>query len=219
MVKNIIIILIYPQAHITTKKAVDGLLILSFEEDIIERDLTNQVDVLSDTLQIMDDIIGQFRLSVEQSLGNFNELYYLQDPVNCMPFLEKFTDLCGGWSAQLSIDVMTPLNRCDAAFESFITPTPTQTPTQTNTPSQTPTQTNTPSPTSSETPTPTQTETPTNTPTPTSSETPTPTTTNTQTPTPTNTQTPSPTPSAGGNKLWNTNTTNWENETGLWNTV
>lgn len=157
--------------------------------DIIERDLTNQVDVLSDTLQIMDDIIGQFRLSVEQSLGNFNELYYLQDPVNCMPFLEKFTDLCGGWSAQLSIDVMTPLNRCDAAFESFITPTATQTPTQTNTPS----------PTSSETPTPTQTETPTNTPTPTSSETPTPTPTitSTQTQTPTNTETPTQTPTCG----------------------
>jgi hypothetical protein len=207
--------------------------------DIIERDLTNQVDVLSDTLQIMDDIISQFRLSVDQSLGNFNELYYLQDPVNCMPFLEKFTDLCGGWSAQLSIDVRTPLDRCDAAFESFITPTPsttstpTPTPTNTETPTQTPSETPTQTPTNTETstptPTPTNTETPTQTPTPSTTLTPTP--TNTQTPTntntptttttqtPTNTQTPSPTPSAGGNKLWNTNTTNWENETGLWNTV
>ena len=207
--------------------------------DIIERDLTNQVDVLSDTLQIMDDIVGQFRLSVDEALGNFNKLYYLQDPVNCMPFLEKFTDLCGGWSAQLSIDVMTPLNRCDAAFESFIpptpspttttTPTPTNTSTTTPTPTQTSSETPTPTPTNTETPTQTPSETPTNTPsetptqTPTNTETgtPTPTPTNTETPTntPTNTPTPSITPSGGGNKLWNTNTTIWENETGLWNTI
>jgi hypothetical protein len=53
------------------------------------------------------------------------------------------------------------------------------------------------------TPTPTNTGTPTNTPTQ----------TQTQTGTPTNT------PSGGLNKLWNTNTTIWENETGLWNTI
>jgi hypothetical protein len=205
---------------------------------------------------------------------------------------------------------MASLDRCDAAFDSFITPTPTVTPTNTptvtNTPSVTPTTTETPT----QTPTPTQTETPTNTPTVTN--TPTTTTTLTSTPTPTNTETPtrtpyptpvyyyyniepcsggtgpynkirsqdtpipigssislapfdptcyevisssdssgysvgnfnlfvncndclgitptptptitstptpSITPSGGGNKLWNTNTTNWENETGLWNTV
>jgi hypothetical protein len=172
--------------------------------DIIERDLTNQVDVLSDTLQIMDDIVGQFRLSVDDALGNFNRLYYLQDPVNCMPFLEKFTDLCGGWSASLSIDVMTPLNRCDAAFESFLAPTPSPTNTPTNTSSPTSTPTNTPTQTSSETPTPTQTssetptqtpsETPTNTPSETPTQTPTNTETGTPTPTPTNTETATNTP-------------------------
>jgi len=229
--------------------------------DIIERDLTNQVDILSDTLQIMDDVVGQFRLSVDDALGNFNKEYYLQDPVNCIPFLEQYTDLCGGWSATLNIDVMTPLNRCDAAFESFITPTPSATPTNTpsptssetptptptntetptQTPSETPTQTPTNTETSTPTPTPTNTETPTNTPTPsttlTATPTNTPTPTNTQTPTntrtqtptltgtptntPTNTKTPTPTPTkpSGLNKLWNTNTTNWDSETGIWNTI
>ena len=162
--------------------------------DIIERDLTNQVDVLSDTLQIMDDIVGQFRLSVDEALGNFNELYYLQDPVNCIPFLEKFTDLCGGWSASLSIDVMTPLNRCDAAFESFLAPTPSPTTTPTNTSTPTSTPTNTPTQTSSETPTPTPTNTETPTQTPSETPTNTPSETPTQTPTPTNTETPTNTP-------------------------
>ena len=95
--------------------------------DIIQRDLSNQIDVLSDTNQILDDIVGQFRLSVTESLGNFNELYYLDDTIVAMPFLEKYDDLLGGWAADLTIKVMTPLDRCDAAFNSWVTPTPTPT--------------------------------------------------------------------------------------------
>lgn len=252
--------------------------------DIIQRDLSNQTDVLSDTNQILDDVISQFRLSVTNSLGNFNKEYYLQTPVTCSPFIEKYTDLCGGWSGLLNIEVIIPLNRCDAPFNSFETPTPTPTTTitptvtttvtptssETPTPTVTPTLTQTPTvtqtPTTSETPTPTVTETPTNTPTPTITDTPTqtptptvtdtptqtPTPTVTETPTqtptntpsvtptitptittsitptitqspsqtPTNTPTPSITPSGGGGgKLWNTNSTNWDSESGLWNTV
>jgi hypothetical protein len=167
--------------------------------DIIQRDLENQIDVLSDTNQIMDDIIGQFRLSVDQSLGNFNNLYYLDDNVVCTPFLEKYDDLLGGWVADLSIQVMTPLDRCDAAFNSWLTPTPTATPTPSPTgglPSPTPTNTETSTPTvtptNTETPTPTNTETPTQT--PTQTMTPTNTETSTSTPTPTNTETPTQTP-------------------------
>ena len=188
--------------------------------DIIERDLSNQTDVLSDTNQILDDVISQFRLSVTNSLGNFNKQYYLQTPVTCNPFIEKYTDLCGGWSGLLNIEVIIPLNRCDAAFDSFETPTPTptntvtptvtttitptssETPTPTVTPTLTQTPTVTQTPTTSETPTPTVTETPTETPTPTvtgtPTETPTPTVTDTptQTPTPTVTDTPTQTPTS-----------------------
>ena len=175
--------------------------------DVVERSLLNQTDLLSDTNQILDDIISQFRLSVTQSLGNFNAEYYLDNPIVCTPFLEQYDDMLGGWTATLNIQVMTPLDRCDAAFESFITPTPTVTPTSTSTPTPTPsitptnteTPTNTPTPTNTETPTqtptPTNTQTPTNTPTPTNTETPTntPTPSVTQTMTPTNTNTPTTT--------------------------
>jgi len=123
--------------------------------DIIQRDLENQIDVLSDTNQIMDDIISQFRLSVNDSLGNFNAKYYLQNPVICSPFIEQYSDLTGGWTAKIAVQVMNSLDRCDAAFNSWLTPTATATPTNTPTPSITP----------SETPTSTPTETPTATPT------------------------------------------------------
>ena len=172
--------------------------------DIIERDLSNQTDVLSDTNQMMDDIISQFRLSVNASLGNFNSKYYLQNPVVCVPFLEKYSDLTGGWTAQINIEVPNSLDRCNAAFMSFITPSPTATSTNTPTPSVTPTitptvtqtQTSTPSETPTNTPseTPTNTPTVTNTPTTTTTLTSTPTPSVTQTNTPTNTMTPSVTP-------------------------
>ena len=208
--------------------------------DIIQRDLENQNDVLSDTLQIMDDILGQFRLSVYESLGNFNELFYLDTPITCTPFLEKYDDLLGGWTADVTIKVMIPLDRCDAPFNSFLTPTPTTTPTTTPTPSVTPTNTATPTQTSSETPTPTPTntetptqtpsETPTNTPSETPTQTPTNTNTGTPTNTPTNTSTPTntpsmtptntPTPSGGaGAVLWNNASNNWNDESRLWNTI
>ena len=167
--------------------------------DIIQRDLANQVDVLSDTLQIMDDILGQFRLSVTQSLGNFNKLYYLDTPITCTPFLEKYDDLLGGWVAVVTIQVESPLDRCDAAFNPFVTPTPTPTPTKTPgivtptpTPSNTQTSTPTNTPTNTETPTPTNTATQTQTPTNTATQTPTPTNTETPTQTPTQTQTGTP---------------------------
>ena len=159
--------------------------------DILEKDFSNQVDVLSDTNQILDDVISQFRLSVTDSLGNFNEKYYLDETVVCNPIIEKFDDYNAGWNGILNIKVMTPLDRCDAAFSSFLTPTPTNTPTNTVTPSVTPTQTHTPTVTPSETPTQTPTETPTMTPTETPTETPTQTPTNTQTQTSTQTPTPS----------------------------
>jgi hypothetical protein len=121
--------------------------------DILDRDLTNQVDVLSDTLQILDDIISQFRLSVTQSLGCFNAKYYLDDYVECFPFFEKFPDLCGGWNGVLKIKVMNALDRCDAAFDPWITNV-TPTPTPSNDPQITPT----PTATIGTTPTPTPTK-------------------------------------------------------------
>jgi hypothetical protein len=178
--------------------------------DIIDRDLTNQIDVLSDTNQILDDIVSQFRLAVTPQLGCYNSIYYLDNEITYLPFLEKFSDLCGGWNAVIKIKVMTPLDRCAAAFNSFLTPTPSITPTQTITPTVTQTPSQTPSTTPSETPTQTPTITPTNTNTPsvTPSE------------TPTNTPTPSITPSGGGtNKLWNNTTREWQNEIGLWDTI
>jgi hypothetical protein len=208
----------YPLMFVVPNTATQELQYMTYEfnvivADIIERDLDNMIDVLSDTNQILDDIISQFRLSVTNSLGNFNQNYYLDDAVTCIPFIEAYQDLLAGWSGTFRIKIMTPLDRCDAAFNDMSGPfptqnptsTPTQTPsgtpqptptpsvTQTSTPSETPTNTPTVTQTQTETPTNTPSETPTNTPTPSVTQTMTP--TNTITPTTTTTLTSTPTPS------------------------
>lgn len=202
----------YPLMFVVPNTATQELQYMTYEfnvivADIIERDLDNMIDVLSDTNQILDDIISQFRLSVTNSLGNFNQNYYLDDAVTCIPFIEAYQDLLAGWSGTFRIKIMTPLDRCDAAFNDMTgpfptqnpTPTPTQTPSGTAQPTPTPsvTQTSTPTNTPSETPTntPTVTQTQTETPTNTPSETPTNTPTVTNTPTTTTTLTSTPTPS------------------------
>ena len=107
-----------------------------------------------------------------------------------------FTLSFGGNFYQVQIDVTGQILSFTICVP--LTPTPTQTSTQTTTPTntETPTQTPTPTTTASQTQTPTPTNTQTRTPTPTRTQTrtPTPTRTQTRTPTPTNTQTKTPTP-------------------------
>lgn len=185
----------YPYFYVVPSNVIQEFGFMTFEfqllvSDIMKRDMDNMTDILSDTLQIMNDIISMFRLSVTEKLGNYNEYYYLDDAVTMVPFIEQYDDLLCGYSATIRIKTKTSLDRCVAAFDDFpADPCVSPTPTQTTTPTNTPTNTSTPSPTQTQT----QTSTPTPSPTETlvSSPTPTITPTNTQTQTPT--ITPSPT--------------------------
>lgn len=176
----------YPYFYVVPANVIQEFGFMTYEfnlivSDIMKRDMDNMTDILSDTLQIMNDVISMFRLSVTEQLGNYNEYYYLDDAVTMVPFIEQYDDLLCGYSATIRIKTKTFLDRCVAAFDDFpadpcVSPTPTQTTTPTNT--QTPTNT----PTQTSTPTPSQTETLVSSPTPTI--------------TPTNTQTPTLTPSS-----------------------
>lgn len=172
----------YPYLYVVPANVIQDFGFMTYEfnlivSDIMKRDMDNMTDILSDTLQIMNDVISMFRLSVTEQLGNYNEYYYLDDAVTMVPFIEQYEDLLCGYSATIRIKTKTYLDRCVAAFNDFpietpcISPsptptiTPTNTPTNTGTPTQTPTQTITPTNTETPTPTPTNTETPTPTPT------------------------------------------------------
>ena len=87
--------------------------------DIVQRDLSDQVDTLSDTLQMLQDIISQFRLSVTAAEGLYNNKYYIDEFVNCTPFMEDYADMTNGWNGLLKLKTMTPLNRCAAAYNTW----------------------------------------------------------------------------------------------------
>ena len=74
--------------------------------------LSNEQEVLSETLQISIDIISMLRHSVQQSvLGgtDINEpLYFTEGQFNLEPFTERFDNLLTGWV--FSIGVIAPNN-------------------------------------------------------------------------------------------------------------
>lgn len=126
-----------------------GFVIYDFQlivSDIMKRDMDNMTDILSDTLQIMNDVVSMFRLSYTPENGNYNEFYFVDDAITMTPFVEQYEDLLCGYSCSIKIKTRTPLDRCVAAFNDFpietpcispsptITPTPTLTPTPSSTP-------------------------------------------------------------------------------------
>ena len=127
-----------------------------------------QNELLSDTLEICQDILAQFKYSVNALQGDYyTDKYDIVLPANITPFMEAYDDILVGWNLPMSIQVQTPLNRCIAPFNYWdITPSPTPTSTTTPTPTPSITPTNTPSTTPTNTPsiTPTLTNTPSATP-------------------------------------------------------
>jgi hypothetical protein len=136
----------YPYLYVVPANVIQEFGFMTYEfnlivSDIMKRDMDNMTDILSDTLQIMNDVISMFRLSVTEQLGNYNEYYYLDEAVTMVPFIEQYEDLLCGYSATIRIKTKTYLDRCVAAFEPFpsdpcVSPTPTQTSTPTPTPTQ-----------------------------------------------------------------------------------
>jgi hypothetical protein len=138
----------YPYLYVIPANVIQEFGFMTYEfnlivSDIMKRDMDNMTDILSDTLQIMNDVISMFRLSVTEQLGNYNEYYYTDDPITMVPFIEQYEDLLCGYSATIRIKTKTYLDRCVAAFDDFpietpcISPSPTLT--QTSTPTPTPT--------------------------------------------------------------------------------
>jgi hypothetical protein len=114
----------YPYLYVVPANVIQEFGFMTYEfnlivSDIMKRDMDNMTDVLSDTLQIMNDVISMFRLSVTEQLGNYNEYYYTDDPITMVPFIEQYEDLLCGYSATIRIKTKTYLDRCVAAFDPF----------------------------------------------------------------------------------------------------
>lgn len=80
--------------------------------DIVNADLSNQEDVMSDTLEVCRDIYTILRNSYESSFGGFSINYQPLFNANIVPFLERFDTILGGWTLQLNIEQIFDFDLC-----------------------------------------------------------------------------------------------------------
>ena len=80
--------------------------------DQINNDLSNQRDVMSDTLEIAKDIFTILYQSYTAEFGGFTLDY---DPLwgpNVTPFLERYETILGGWTLNVTIEQPFDYNEC-----------------------------------------------------------------------------------------------------------
>jgi hypothetical protein len=80
--------------------------------DIINNDLSNQEDVMSDTLEIVKDVWTILYQSYTATFGGFSIDYepLWGSPVE--PFLERYETLLGGWTLNITIEQPFDYNNC-----------------------------------------------------------------------------------------------------------
>ena len=78
-----------------------------------------QTDLYSDTLQMTEDILAQFKYAVTPSTGDYEAKYDITLPATINPFSEAYDDLLVGWTINVNIVVDNPLNRCIAPYNPF----------------------------------------------------------------------------------------------------
>jgi hypothetical protein len=77
------------------------------------------LDVMSDTNQILQDVIAQFKYSFTPQDGDYTVTYDIETPVQLQPFADKFDDYVAGWFATITITLGQGLDRCIAPFNNF----------------------------------------------------------------------------------------------------
>jgi len=97
-----------------------------FTISLIKEDLTDRNVVWTDMLQIMQDVIAEFKqnLSLQTSGGDSGKKYsYVPDevvldmPISAEPFTVRFSNMLTGWSAEFSLQVNNANSLCNAPIE------------------------------------------------------------------------------------------------------
>ena len=80
--------------------------------DKINNDLSNQEEVLSDTLEIAQDIWTTFYQSYTYQSGNFSQIVVGDWQSQVQSFIERFDDVLGGWNLSLRLDAPFDYSKC-----------------------------------------------------------------------------------------------------------
>jgi hypothetical protein len=90
--------------------------------DQVNEDLSNQEDVMSDTLEICKDIFTILYQSYTATWGGFSIDYTPLWSPNVTPFLERFETVLGGWTMNITIEQPFDYNTCVLPIEGFSIP-------------------------------------------------------------------------------------------------
>ena len=87
-----------------------------FVMDLVEPDESNEQEVLSDCLEIMNDIIaiykhGEILYSYDAAAGE-EQRYFIDNDFTIEPFTERFDNAVTGWVMSFAITVENELNSC-----------------------------------------------------------------------------------------------------------
>lgn len=91
-----------------------GVLTYSFTlyvMDLIQDDLSDRNDAFSETLQILQDVINEFKHSLYTTSWVDGEVV-LDVPISAEPFTAKFDNELTGWNATITVQVNNPNNLC-----------------------------------------------------------------------------------------------------------
>jgi hypothetical protein len=75
-----------------------------------------RVDTYSENLQILQDVINEFKHSLYSTSWVNNEVV-LEVPITAEPFTARFDNLLTGWSATISVQVNNPNSLCISPIE------------------------------------------------------------------------------------------------------
>ena len=82
-------------------------------EDNADKERVGRLDTYSETLQILQDVLNEFKHSLVTASWVDGEVV-LNLPVTADPFTARFNNLLTGWSATLSVQVNNTNNLCIA---------------------------------------------------------------------------------------------------------
>jgi len=92
-----------------------------FVMDLVEPDQTNEQEVLSDCLEIMNDIIaiykqGEILYAYDATHGE-EQRYFIDDNFTINPFTEEYDNAVTGWVMSFDITVENELNTCNIPID------------------------------------------------------------------------------------------------------
>ena len=115
----------YPLLYVLPSSVSRDEQFLTHTFNIIVCDIMNvknyniETDLLSDTLQMCEDVLAQFKYSVTIPQGDYELKYDIVLPAQINSFSESYDDILVGWNMTIQIVLDNPLNRCIAPFRPF----------------------------------------------------------------------------------------------------